>query len=113
MPSTSGSSAAATLLPSATAALLDIEGQEAADELGAQRADLSASLAVTLEVRRGEIADELLAAVDRADADLVVMSTHGRAGVEGLWTGSVAARLIGRLTRPVILVPIPRGRPTA
>jgi nucleotide-binding universal stress UspA family protein len=110
MPSTSGSHAAATFSPSAAAALLDIEGQEAADDLAAQRAELSDALAVTLEVRRGEIADELLAAVERADADLVVMSTHGRAGVEGLWTGSVAARLIGRLTRPVILVPIPRDR---
>lgn len=113
MPSTSGSSAAATFSPSAAAALLDIEGQEAADALAAQRADLSLSLAVTLEIRRGEIADELLASVSQADADLIVMSTHGRAGVEGLWTGSVAARLIGRLTRPVILVPIPRGQTTA
>jgi nucleotide-binding universal stress UspA family protein len=110
MPSSSGSSAAATFSPSAAAALLDIEGQEAADDLTAQRAALPDSLAVTLEVRRGEIVDELLAAVERADADLVVMSTHGRAGVDGLWTGSVAAKLIGRLTRPVILVPIPRLR---
>lgn len=107
---TSDSNAAATFSPSATAALLDIEGQEAADELAAQRAGLATTLAVTLEVRRGVIVDELLAAVEKSDADLVVMSTHGRSGVEGLWTGSVAARLIGRLTRPVILVPIPRGR---
>jgi len=113
MPSTSGSSAAATFSPSAAAALLDIEGQEAADDLAARRAELPDSLAVTLEVRRGEAADELLAAVEQADADLVVMSTHGRAGVEGLWTGSVAAKLIGRLTRPVILVPIPRGHAAA
>jgi nucleotide-binding universal stress UspA family protein len=110
MPSTSGSGAAATFSPTAAAALLDIEGQEAADDLAVQRAVLPASLAVTLEVRRGEAVDELLAAVERADADLVVMSTHGRAGVEGLWTGSVAAKLIGRLTRPVILVPISRAR---
>lgn len=113
MPSTSGSSAAATFSPSAAAALLDIEGQEAADALVAQRADLASSLTVTLEVRRGEAVDELLAVVEQSDADLVVMSTHGRAGVEGVWTGSVAAKLIGRLTRPVILVPIPRSQPAA
>lgn len=110
MPSTSGSGAAATFSPTAAAALLDIEVQGAADDLAAQRAALPDSLAVTLEVRRGEAVDELLAAVERADADLIVMSTHGRAGVEGLWTGSVAAKLIGRLTRPVILVPISRAR---
>ena len=80
--------------------------------LAAQRDALSDTLTVTLEVRRGEVVDELQAAVERADADLVVMSTHGRAGLEGLWTGSVASKLIGRLTRPVILVPIPRGPAT-
>jgi nucleotide-binding universal stress UspA family protein len=108
IPATSG--AAATFSPSAAAALLDIEGQEAGSDLTDLRAELPASLSVTLEIRRGEIVDELLLAVERADADLVVMSTHGRSGVEGLWTGSVAAKLIGRLTRPVILVPIPRER---
>ena len=108
IPGTSGT--AATFSPSAAAALLDIEGQEAGSDLSDLRAKLPASLAVTLEIRRGEIVDELLLAVERADADLVVMSTHGRSGVEGLWTGSVAAKLIGRLTRPVILVPIPRER---
>jgi nucleotide-binding universal stress UspA family protein len=110
IPGTSG--AAATFSPSAAAALLDIEGQEASDALVDLRAELPASLAVTQEIRRGEAVDELLLAVDRSDADLVVMSTHGRAGVEGRWTGSVAAKLIGRLTRPVILVPIPRERET-
>ncbi|HVX31379.1 MAG TPA: universal stress protein [Nitrolancea sp.] len=112
IPSTSGSSAAATFSPSAAAALLNIEEQEAANALAAQRDALSDTLTVTLEVRRGEVVDELQAAVERADADLVVMSTHGRAGLEGLWTGSVASKLIGRLTRPVILVPIPRGPAT-
>src|SRR6185312_16707656 len=104
------SAAAATFSPSAAAALLDIEGQEAGSNLADLRGELPANLAITSEIRRGEIIDELLLAVERVDADLVVMSTHGRSGVEGLWTGSVAAKLIGRLARPVILVPIPRER---
>lgn len=104
MPGSTGT--AATFSPSATAALLDIEGQEAGEALSDLRTEIPSSLHVTQEVRRGEIVDELLAGVEQSDADLVVMSTHGRAGLEGLWTGSVASRLIGRLSRPVILVPI-------
>ncbi len=108
IPSSSG---AATFSPSATAALLDIEGEEANTALSALRAEIPSSVPMTQEVRRGDVVEELLAGVEHVNADLVVMSTHGRAGVEGLWTGSVASRLIGRLTRPVILVPIPPDPP--
>lgn len=102
-----GSSGAATFSPSATAALLDIEGQEAGEALAGVRAEIPFTLRVTQEVRRGDVVDELMEGITAEDADMIVMSTHGRAGLEGLWTGSVASRLIGRLTRPVILVPIP------
>lgn len=100
------SSGAATFSPSATAALLDIEGQQAGEALNDLRTEIPPSLLVTQEVRRGEIVDELLEGISESNADLIVMSTHGRAGLEGLWTGSVASRLIGRLSRPIILVPI-------
>ena len=105
-----GSSGAATFSPAATAALLDIEGQEAGEALAGVRAEIPFTLRVTQEIRRGDVVDELLAGVEAEDADLVVMSTHGRSGLEGLWTGSVASRLIGRLSRPIILVPIPDSR---
>ncbi|MGA7670553.1 MAG: universal stress protein [Nitrolancea sp.] len=102
-----GSSGAATFSPAATAALLDIEGQQAGEALAGLRAEIPFTLRVTQEVRRGDVVDELMEGVEAEDADLIVMSTHGRAGLEGLWTGSVASRLIGRLSRPIILVPIP------
>jgi nucleotide-binding universal stress UspA family protein len=102
--STSG---AATFSPSATAALLDIEGKQAGEALNSLRTEIPTSLRMTQEVRRGDVVEELLEGVEEAGADLVVMSTHGRAGLEGLWTGSVASRLIGRLAHPIILVPIP------
>jgi nucleotide-binding universal stress UspA family protein len=102
----SSSSGAATFSPSATAALLDIEGEEAEGALSDLRSEIPSEVQVTQEVRRGDVVDELLEGVERAGSDLIVMSTHGRAGLDGLWTGSVASRLIGRLSRPVILVPI-------
>jgi nucleotide-binding universal stress UspA family protein len=38
-------------------------------------------------------------------ADLIVMGTHGRSGIDGLLLGSVAERVIRRTACPVMLVP--------
>lgn len=38
------------------------------------------------------------------DVDLVVLSTHGRSGLERAWLGSVADRLVRTLTVPLLLV---------
>ena len=38
------------------------------------------------------------------EADLVVVSTHGRSGIERAWLGSVADKLVRRLCVPVLLI---------
>lgn len=42
--------------------------------------------------------------IEEQDADLVVMTTHGRAGLQRAWLGSVADGLIRRAGRPVLLI---------
>jgi len=60
--------------------------------------------AVQVDVCFGRPADEILAFVDRVDADLIAMSTHGLSGI-GRWVfGSVAARVLRGATCPVLLV---------
>ncbi len=49
------------------------------------------------------------AVIDQAeavDADLVMLATHGRGGLSGLLLGSVAARVVDHIARPVFLLPI-------
>ena len=48
--------------------------------------------------------------VTRLDADLVVMTTHGRGGVGRLWHGSVADYVVRHLTVPVLLVHPDHGK---
>jgi len=36
--------------------------------------------------------------------DIIVMSTHGRSGIERLWLGSVALKVVRGTTLPVLLV---------
>jgi len=56
------------------------------------------------EVRRGDIAEEILRHVADTEADLIVMSTHGRSGL-GRWVyGSIADRILRHAPVPVLLV---------
>ena len=52
----------------------------------------------------GAVASTIDAHCHAIDADLVVISTHGRTGIERAWLGSVADRLIRRLSIPVLLI---------
>jgi nucleotide-binding universal stress UspA family protein len=55
-------------------------------------------------MRLGEPAEEILALADEIPADLIVMATHGRSGIDRVLLGSVAERVTGRSRIPVILL---------
>jgi nucleotide-binding universal stress UspA family protein len=104
-----------------TAPLLAFADLEPADVADAMRKD---GRAVLDEVRRtsalsgvqchtqlleknrvsDEVAEIIQRYVDLVDADIVVMGTHGRAGVGRVVLGSVAESLLRRSQRPVLLV---------
>ena len=50
---------------------------------------------------------EILAQSDRMPADLIVMGTHGRSGVERLMLGSVTEKILRKARPPVLTVPAP------
>jgi nucleotide-binding universal stress UspA family protein len=99
--------ATALLMPLATNALLDMSEKQAESYLNEHIARLQAmGLSVTAEVARGDPAPYLLSAAQRTGADLIVLGTHGKAGWEAFWSGSVAPRLSGRSRAPLLLVPL-------
>ncbi len=100
-------SAPAVFLPSATAALLEFERKQAEQELQRLAATFPTGSIVSITVRQGDVVDEL--AQLTTEADLVVMATHGRAGLPGWLAGSVAARLLERISVPLLLIPINEG----
>ncbi|CAM2144197.1 MULTISPECIES: universal stress protein [Paraburkholderia] len=61
----------------------------------------------TAEVQLG--ADDIAQCIERAaadwHADLIVMGTHGRRGMQRLALGSVAERVLRSACRPVLLIP--------
>jgi nucleotide-binding universal stress UspA family protein len=67
-------------------------------------------------VRLGDIDTEILAAIQKAKPDLVIMGTHGRRGLERWFMGSVTERMMRRCPTPLLTIPPAatkgRARPT-
>ena len=59
---------------------------------------------VERRVRRGNPAEEIVAAARESGADLIAMSTHGRGGLGRLMFGSVAQAVLRHVDTPVFLM---------
>jgi nucleotide-binding universal stress UspA family protein len=93
------------LMPQTMRAILDLAEQGAVDYLEQVLAQYRAEgLTVTAEVLRGDAVAAVLDLAERFDADLIVMASHGRTGLDALLAGSVAPRVAGRAFRPLLLV---------
>jgi nucleotide-binding universal stress UspA family protein len=99
--------AAARLLPAAASALLDISEDGAEEHLHGYVARLQTTgLPVTAEVCRGDPATNIVRTARRVSADVVVLGTHGKAGMDAFWSGSVAPQVVSRSHVPLLLVPV-------
>lgn len=79
------------------------------ERLGRARAEVPAAAGgrratVKGEVVAGYAADEILRYAGEAEADLIVMATHGRTGVRRWVMGSVADKVLRSAAQPVLLV---------
>jgi nucleotide-binding universal stress UspA family protein len=101
--------ATATLVPAASRAVLDLEAEEAASYLAGVAAELGRQgVPVKRSIVRGDPASAAVAEAIRVEADILVMATHGRLGLSGIWAGSVGTKVLGRFDRPLVLVRSPR-----
>ena len=104
----SGDKAAASkMLPGTTTQLLDLTAQEANKyfqnlEDGLLREGFEASA----HVLRGDPASVIVEAAASALIDLIVVSTHGKTGMDAFWSGSVAHRICSQSRIPLLLIPI-------
>ncbi|GIV84495.1 MAG: hypothetical protein KatS3mg052_1502 [Candidatus Roseilinea sp.] len=62
------------------------------------------TLTVTTAVLEGLVADAILDRAEEVGADLIVMSTHGRSGMERWLLGSVAEKVVRGAKTPVMLI---------
>ncbi|MBO4312414.1 MAG: universal stress protein [Desulfovibrionaceae bacterium] len=56
------------------------------------------------EIAVGDVAEEILALADREKADVIVMGTRGRKGLNAVLFGSVAAKVVKKAECPVMTI---------
>ena len=62
-----------------------------------------------VEVCHGFPAGEILKKVDEFDCDIIVMGTHGKGIIGHAFLGSVAEKVLRRSSKPVLVIPLPKG----
>ncbi len=53
---------------------------------------------------RGDPAGTVATLAARTDGALLAIATHGRSGLDAIWTANVGAKVVGRVTGPILLV---------
>lgn len=105
-------SAAGTILPSSTRAILDLTQTEASNYLENKIDALQETgIQAHAHILRGKVSTSILEATERLEADLIVMATHGRAGLDAFWSGSVAPNVVNRTPVPVLLLRVEGAEP--
>jgi len=95
--------AVTALLPAATRATLDLAQEDAQTYLSAL-AEQVESVPVSIEVRRGDVPAALVDEAAEPGVGLIVIATHGRAGLQAIWAGSVTAQILARVHAPILLL---------
>jgi len=94
-------------MPTATRAALDMVQDEAVQHLTEHVIKFQGQgVSVTAEVRRGDPVKVLTDAAREFGADLLVLRTHGKAGTQAFWSGSLGARLAGAIPISILLIPL-------
>jgi nucleotide-binding universal stress UspA family protein len=100
-------SAAGRFLPGSTRALLDLEEERRLLQLEEIKRNRFGNLEMTqCEVLRGEPFKKIIQSSRRHAVDLIVLSSHGKAGWAAFWKGSVASRVITISNRPMMIFPV-------
>jgi nucleotide-binding universal stress UspA family protein len=116
--------ATARLSPAATTAALDLEQEAAQGYLERLRGSLihqgqsltdqgpaqpqAAGVPIEVQVGRGDAVQVVTELATRATGDLLAVATHGHAGFDALWSGSVGSKVVARFGGPLLLVPARR-----
>ncbi len=95
------------MLPGTTSRLLDMARQDAEAYSAALVEELrTRGLAASAYVLRGDPANIIVEAASRAPIDLIVLSTHGKSGMEAFWAGSVTNKICSQSKVPLLLIPV-------
>ena len=61
-------------------------------------------IAAKCEIGHGPVVESIINAAEREDVDLIAMASHGRTGLSRVFYGSIAAGVLHRVDRPLLLI---------
>ncbi len=95
------------LLPGTTSEMLNIEAEETAHFLELQASVLRDKGFVSeINVLRGDPGHRISIDAEESAVAMIVMATHGKAGMSALWEGSVAPKVFAESRKPILLLPL-------
>lgn len=95
------------MLPATTSRMLDMYVNEAEEYLREQQTKMQKrGIEVTYNVFRGEPAEIIRKAAAELGIDMIIIGTHGKAGTDAFWSGSVTARVCKSCSLPLMLIPV-------
>jgi len=99
--------AAGNLMPVTTQAFLDLKVENAKNDLQTHIDALhKGHLKAVAEVARGDPTQTIVNVAERTNTDLIILSTHRRAGIDAFWARSVAPYVARRTKIPLLLIPL-------
>lgn len=100
---------AGTMLPGMTAAYLEMIEENARQHFQVHLEEFQkAKIQASANIARGDPATVIAKTAQSLEADLILFATHGNAGFEAFWRGSVAANVARRTDIPLLLIPLSR-----
>ncbi len=95
------------LLPQATSKMLDMSVENAREYLNGHRNALEEKGSrVEAIVVRGDPAEMIGQTAKKLETDMIIMGTHGTAGMNAFWEGSVTPQICKKCDIPLLLVPV-------
>ena len=86
--------------------LLDIQKQQAENIVERTIKKFAGGMRVTHFTSYGSTADGIISCSKEFGADLIIVGTHSRSGLERLFSGSVAEHVVRHSEVPVLVVPL-------
>lgn len=107
--STLGGEQAATssMTPASTQAFLDMKEENARKDIKTHIDEFrKLGLKVSAEIPRGDPASTIVKTAEKSGSDMIILSTHGHAGMGAFWARSVAPKVAQRTKTPLLLIPL-------
>jgi len=87
--------------------LLDIQNQASKRTVDSIVEKFGKEISITHFTEFGDTADGIIEASKEFNADIIVVGTHSRTGLDRLLMGSVAEHVVRHATVPIFVVPLP------